>query len=77
VHKPSTDETQQTNLRDWYMIKKLLFFFVIDDQNTNNSNNLFMNLLNLDALQKKDYYNSPIINIFHNIMITTERTRLS
>jgi hypothetical protein len=53
VHKPSTDETQQTNLRDWYMIKKLLFFFVIDDQNTNNSNNLFMNLLNLDALQKK------------------------
>jgi hypothetical protein len=37
-----------------------------------------MNLLNLDALQKqKDYYNSPIINIFHNIMITTERTRLS
>jgi len=32
---------------------KILFFFVIDDQNTNNSNNLFMNLLNLDALQKK------------------------
>ena len=57
---------------------RIFFFFVIDDQNTNNSNNLFMNLLNLDALQKqKDYYNSPIINIFHNIMITTERTRLS
>jgi hypothetical protein len=53
VHKPSTDETQQTNLRDWYTIKNFFFFFVIDDQNTNNSNNLFMNLLNLDALQKK------------------------